>query len=111
MGLKHGQFCWHELMTTDADAAKAFYSETIGWKVKSMDGMPDYNVLFVGEDSVGGIMTMPDEVKAPPLLLVLLAQGRDTAGHLPDAEHLDGAPLLGEVAQARHDDLVAGGGA
>jgi len=64
MGLKHGQFCWHELMTTDADAAKAFYSETIGWKVKSMDGMPDYNVLFVGEDSVGGIMTMPDEVKA-----------------------------------------------
>ena len=24
-------FCWYELMTTDADAAEAFYRAVIGW--------------------------------------------------------------------------------
>ena len=26
-----GRFLWHELMTTDVEAAKAFYTAAIGW--------------------------------------------------------------------------------
>jgi predicted enzyme related to lactoylglutathione lyase len=33
----HGNFCWNELVTHDADRAKKFYAETIGW---SFDPMP-----------------------------------------------------------------------
>ncbi len=27
----HGRFIWYELATTDTAAAKAFYSEVVGW--------------------------------------------------------------------------------
>ena len=27
----HGRFVWYELTTTDADAAKAFYADVVGW--------------------------------------------------------------------------------
>ncbi|HUP00208.1 MAG TPA: VOC family protein, partial [Gemmatimonadota bacterium] len=26
-----GKFVWYELMTTDTEAAKAFYSDVVGW--------------------------------------------------------------------------------
>ncbi len=32
-----GSFYWNELMTRDAEAAKAFYGGTLGW---TFDGMP-----------------------------------------------------------------------
>ena len=37
----HGRFVWYELMTTDMEAAKAFYAEVIGWGTQdaSMPGM------------------------------------------------------------------------
>lgn len=33
----HGSFCWNELMTHDAQRAKKFYADTIGW---TFDPMP-----------------------------------------------------------------------
>jgi hypothetical protein len=27
----HGQFCWNELRTRDAERAKEFYAGTVGW--------------------------------------------------------------------------------
>lgn len=39
-----GEFSWHELMTTDVDAAVAFYSDLFGWeKTEAMD-MGEYGV-------------------------------------------------------------------
>lgn len=32
-----GEFCWDELMTTDPEAAGAFYAEVFGWKPHSVD--------------------------------------------------------------------------
>ena len=29
----HGNFIWYELMTPDADAAKAFYDAVVGWHI------------------------------------------------------------------------------
>ena len=37
----HGRFVWYELMTTDMEAAKAFYANVVGWGARdaSMPGM------------------------------------------------------------------------
>lgn len=59
-----GKFVWFELLTTDVDAAKAFYTEVIGWKTQKMDGPMDYTVWSVGERGVGGLMTLPEPAKA-----------------------------------------------
>ena len=51
------QFCWYDLMTTDVDRAKAFYTELFGWKIQPME-MPSlgvYNMLSIGDNSFGGI--------------------------------------------------------
>jgi uncharacterized protein len=55
-------FVWYELMSTDAGAAKLFYSQVIGWNSQDMP-MPGmvYTVLSAGDVMVGGMMTMPKE--------------------------------------------------
>ena len=58
--LKHGAFSWFELMTTDVEAAKMFYSELLGWTTKDMpmENMT-YAVVQVEGQDVGGIMNIP----------------------------------------------------
>jgi predicted enzyme related to lactoylglutathione lyase len=55
-----GDFVWHELRTTDAQAATEFYTHVVGWKaVGSGDpgGMP-YTLLATGEYSTAGLMQL-----------------------------------------------------
>ncbi|MEM8949369.1 MAG: VOC family protein [Pseudomonadota bacterium] len=57
----HGHYHWNELMTHDAEAAKAFYGETIGWTFEGMNMAGDGNTYWVcmdGEKPCGGIFTM-----------------------------------------------------
>lgn len=59
----HGTFHWNELMTHDAEEAKAFYGKTIGWTFDSMP-MPEGGVYWVakmGDMPVGGIFQMEGE--------------------------------------------------
>ena len=55
----HGNFYWNELMTRDAEKAKAFYSKSIGWTFDAMP-MPNgtYWVAKMGDKPVGGIFPM-----------------------------------------------------
>jgi len=56
-------FFWYELMTTDLDAAEAFYSAVIGWKPQPFEpapGMPRYIVMNADTRGVAGLMTLPD---------------------------------------------------
>ncbi|MGD8396031.1 MAG: VOC family protein [Candidatus Eiseniibacteriota bacterium] len=65
----HGDFSWTELLTTDVDGARAFYSELLGWTMEEMPmGASTYHVLKVGDAAVGGIMQMPAKVPSgtPP---------------------------------------------
>ena len=67
--LKHGSFCWFELMTTDVAGAKDFYKKLMGWEMKDqpMDKMT-YTVVSANGDEVAGIMTMPpDAGEMPPV--------------------------------------------
>ncbi|MDX8538368.1 VOC family protein [Mesorhizobium abyssinicae] len=57
-------FFWYELMTTDLDAAEAFYTAVVGWKGQPFDtspGMPRYIVMNVSERGVAGLMTLPED--------------------------------------------------
>ncbi|MCO5063076.1 MAG: VOC family protein [Rhizobiaceae bacterium] len=66
-------FIWHELMTSDPAAAKAFYAAVLGWTPEPFPGTGmDYTVVKAGERGVGGIMPIPEAAAAngmPPAWL------------------------------------------
>jgi uncharacterized protein len=63
-----GRPLWYELMTTDMKAAEAFYKAVVGWNAAPFDGAGQPYTMFNrgGDVSVGGMMTKPADVKAPP---------------------------------------------
>jgi hypothetical protein len=60
----HGRFVWYELMTTDMEAAKAFYANVVGWGTRdaSMPGLA-YTLFTAGEASVSGLMVLPEDAR------------------------------------------------
>ena len=57
-------FIWYELMTSDTEAAKAFYGEIVGWEARAFaEGGHDYSILEVGGRGVGGVMRIPPEAR------------------------------------------------
>jgi len=70
-----GHFCWHELLTSDADDALKFYGELFGWGVSKMEqGGMEYHMFMRGEKMEAGAMQMPPDAQAPPhwLLYVMV---------------------------------------
>lgn len=66
--MSKGKFVWHELMTSDVEAGKAFYSEVVGWKASKAPNM-DYWMFMVGESRCAGAMKIPPkaaEMNVPP---------------------------------------------
>lgn len=54
----YGSFVWYELMTSDADAAKRFYSGLLGWEISDS---PEYREIKASEGHVGGMLPLtPD---------------------------------------------------
>ena len=55
----HGTFYWNELMTRDAEKAKKFYANALGWSFEAMP-MPDgtYWVVKAGGQMAGGIFPL-----------------------------------------------------
>jgi uncharacterized protein len=60
----HGCFVWYELTTTDAEAAKAFYTDVVGWGMRdaSMPGTA-YTLFTAGEVAVAGLTGLPAEAR------------------------------------------------
>ena len=56
----HGTFYWNELMTRDAERAKKFYADTIGWSFESMKAADGgtYWVAVHGGKPIAGIFTL-----------------------------------------------------
>jgi predicted enzyme related to lactoylglutathione lyase len=67
----NGTFCWNELSTTDSDAAIKFYTELLGWEIKTSEATAScegsegppmvYNEIVAGGEHVGGIYKMGPE--------------------------------------------------
>jgi len=72
----HGHFYWNELLTRDAEKAKAFYGAVIGWTFEAMPtGDGTYWVAKMGNTPVGGIfpLTSPQFDKVPEAWMSYLA--------------------------------------
>ena len=63
-----GRVLWHELMTSDVQAAEAFYTQVVGWTVTAFRGEPEpYDMwMRAGEVPVGGVMKIPEGMGFPP---------------------------------------------
>jgi hypothetical protein len=62
MTIAANTFVWYELMTSDAEAAEAFYRQVIGWQTADA-GMPGmkYTLLSAGGAPIAGLMALPQE--------------------------------------------------
>ena len=61
----HGHFAWYELMTTDVEAAKAFYAEVMGWRARDVSLADTAFALFsAGESPISGLMNLPERATA-----------------------------------------------
>lgn len=85
-----GRFIWHELVTTDTDAAASFYSKVVGWKTQD-SGLPGYTVWMTGKTQVGGLTALPADAapEASPHWVVYIATP-DVDATVATAERLGG---------------------
>lgn len=63
---KPGTFCWVEIGTTDAGAAKNFYRELFGWNYVDGEAGPDmiYTMIKLNGKDVGGLYQLNSEMLA-----------------------------------------------
>ena len=64
-----GEASWHELMTTDADAAMKFYAEVFGWQpseAMDMGEMGKYQMFNRPVGMIGGMMNKPPQLASVP---------------------------------------------
>lgn len=93
-----GRFAWHELLTTDPEAAKRFYTEVVGWGTQAWEGNAEYTLWTNGANPAGGLMALPDELRktgVPPHWLTYIS-APDIDAYVKKAEEL-GAKLLRPV--------------
>lgn len=58
-----GRFVWYELMTTDTNAAKAFYGKVVGYGSQHVPEM-NYTLLTIdGTRGVRGLMALPEDLR------------------------------------------------
>ena len=66
----NGVFSWVDLMTTNQEAAKTFYTELFSWSFvdKRIEGMPLYSMAYKGDRTVAALFLMPEEQRGtmPP---------------------------------------------
>jgi predicted enzyme related to lactoylglutathione lyase len=81
-----GRPLWYELMTTDMKGAEAFYRTVVGWKTSPFDGAGQPYTMFnrSGDVPIAGVMTKPNEVKAPPFwaMYVGVPKLEEAAAHI-----------------------------
>jgi predicted enzyme related to lactoylglutathione lyase len=88
-----GRFVWHELMTTDTDAASDFYSHVVPWKTED-SGMPSYTLWMSGKFRAGGLMAIPeDDPSATPPHWIIYIGTPDVDETVEAAEKLGGKIL------------------
>lgn len=62
MSSQHGAFIWYELMTSDVEAASAFYGSVVGWSSRLFDPADPsgYRLLSTAETEIAGLMQLPE---------------------------------------------------
>ncbi|MFN8570475.1 MAG: VOC family protein [Gemmatimonadaceae bacterium] len=92
-GASRGCIAWHELWTTEPDAAIAFYTRTIGWSVDPASETPDPR-LKASDRPIGAIVTLAGaRERHAPHWLTYLGCG-DVDATCRQAETLGGAVVV-----------------
>lgn len=88
-----GRFVWHELMTSDTDAAGDFYSNVVAWKTQD-SGMPSYTLWMAGGHRAAGLMALPEQdgSATPPHWIIYIGTP-DVEATAAAAERLGGRVL------------------
>jgi uncharacterized protein len=61
---RYGHFVWHEHLTTDPNAAVAFYGDVIGWKTQPFGANNSDYMMWVGSQGpLGGVMKLPEKAR------------------------------------------------
>jgi hypothetical protein len=92
-----GQVSWHELLTTDSDAAQRFYFELFGWSITDtfdMGPMGVYAMYGRNGRTYGGIFNKPADMPAPPHWL-LYVRVQDLEAAIERAKKAGGQLLFG----------------
>jgi predicted enzyme related to lactoylglutathione lyase len=62
-----GEVAWHDLATTDVEAAKRFYAELLGWEYNTWrSGENEYPMIHVGDADHGGVIRLAEGHPAGP---------------------------------------------
>ncbi len=62
MTTEQGSFCWYELVTTEPEAAAAFYADVVGWSAADAGRETvRYTILSVAGAPVAGVMALPSD--------------------------------------------------
>jgi uncharacterized protein len=94
-----GTWSWNELVTTDTEAAKAFYGAVFGWgEVTHGEPPMAYTEWQVGGRSIGGMMPKPPMMPAevPPFWGVYFTV-TDTDAAVAQVTALGGATMMGPM--------------
>ena len=61
-----GGYIWYELLTTDADASKAFYDKVVGWDIAAASDFPNgYRMIGRSDGKMaGGVLPLNEEMQA-----------------------------------------------
>lgn len=49
---KHGEFCWHELVSQDPEVAQTFYGSVFDWKTRALEVEGMSFVIFEDEEHI-----------------------------------------------------------
>lgn len=75
-----GEFVWHDLITQDAAASRAFYGSLFGWTFQAGKGVdPNYTIVKQGGLPIGGIVTIANTDTVPQWLSYVVVSNVDAA--------------------------------
>jgi len=57
-----GSLIWYELMTTDADKARAFYKAVVGWEIGPGQGDQGYAMISAPDSAIGGLLPLTQDM-------------------------------------------------
>lgn len=93
-----GRPLWFELMTSDKDAAEAFYKTVVGWTTTPFEASPEPYSMFQrsGEIPVGGVLKTPEGMNAPPFwaMYVGVPKLEDGAKHIESLGGSQVSPVI-----------------
>ena len=93
----HGRFVWYDLMSSDLEGSRSFYTNVAGWTTEPFQPvpeMPPYTMWMAGDAPMGGMVPLPEEGDVPPHWLLYI--GADNVDETVEVIRNNGGTVLEE---------------